>query len=295
MLDAIVKITDDVASGLQKKIKDFGRTGLFGYVGENVEVARIELLAICSRLDEEESLQSDSVNDVIEGLSKCSHKVFSKIFSDLATARRNTLMTSVNLNGTTLEMIRTVLDEADKHYSSFTLSSQSAHTGRHDDYEHNPNGFETPSVLKAEMKRVQKGHNRQKNRNNDDGGTNTEEKEAGVTGLSAMVDACSAFEKDTANPEASAFAGHRCRARKVTGLSAFLETFGGLSPYKSDFIDYEPVKIEVKGVAGMGQVIGRGTTLRKFTTRCGAKVCIPSPNSYHMPGADIRLESPQSI
>ena len=70
---------------------------------------------------------------------------------------------------------------------------------------------------------------------------------------------------------------------------------GGLSPYKSDFIDYEPVKIEVKGVAGMGQVIGRGTTLQKFTTRCGAKVCIPSPNSYHMPGADIRLESPQSI
>ena len=86
---------------------------------------------------------------------------------------------------------------------------QSAHTtGRHDDYEHNPNGFKTPSGLKAEMKRVQEGHNRQKNRNNDDGGTNTEKKEAGVTGLSAMVDACSAFEKDTANPEASAFAGH---------------------------------------------------------------------------------------
>ena len=58
------------------------------------------------------------------------------------------------------------------------------------------------------MKRVQEGHNRQKNRNNDDGGTNTEKKEAGMTGLSAMVDACSAFEKDTANPEASAFAGH---------------------------------------------------------------------------------------
>ena len=326
MLDAIVKITDDVASGLQKKIKDFGRTGLFGYVGENVEVARIELLAICSPLAEKNLLQSDSVNDVIEGLSKCSHKVFAKIFSDLATARRNTLMTSVNLNGTTLEQIRTILDEADKHYSSFTLSSEwnaspsansfgvtcdncggshvvrdctepkdqdriarnakarnekfreyrannnnsnsnrggdrnyggnrnnngqqqgksnnygrkqwgkpkdneivrkiqgkayaackqcgwnkgpSAHTtGRHDDYERNPNGFETPSVLKAEMKRVQQGRTRQKNRSNDDGGTNTKKKDAGVSGLSAMVDACSAFEKDTANPEASAFAGH---------------------------------------------------------------------------------------
>ena len=65
--------------------------------------------------------------------------------------------------------------------------------------------------------------------------------------------------------------------------------------YKLDFIAYEKVKIEVKGVAGMGQLVGRGATLRKFTTRCGAKVCIPSPTSYHMRGADIRLESPQSI
>ena len=301
-------------------------------MGENVEVARFELLAVCSRLVEKNILQSDSVNDVIEGLSKCSHKVFSKIFLDLATARRNTLMTSVNLNGTTLEKIRTILDEADKHYSSFTLSSewnaapsansfgitcnncggshvvgdctepkdqdriarnaksrndkyreyrannnnnsnsnknrnsqggdrnyggnrnnngqqqgksnnygrrqwgkpknnetvrkiegkayvvckqcgwnkgQSAHTtGRHDDYEHNPNSFKTPSGLKAEMKRVQEGHNRQKNLNNDDGGTNTKKKEPGINGLLAMVDASSAFEKDTANPEASAFAGH---------------------------------------------------------------------------------------
>ena len=39
-------------------------------------------------------------------------------------ARRNTLMAYINLNGTTLEMILTVLDEADKHYSSFTLSSE---------------------------------------------------------------------------------------------------------------------------------------------------------------------------
>jgi len=58
------------------------------------------------------------------------------------------------------------------------------------------------------MKHVQEGHNRQKNRNNDDRGTNTEKKEAGMTGLSAMVDACLAFEKDMANPKASAFAGH---------------------------------------------------------------------------------------
>ena len=86
---------------------------------------------------------------------------------------------------------------------------QSVHTmDCHNDYEHNPNGFKTTSGLKAEMKHVQEGYNRQKNHNNNDGGTNTKKKEAGMTGLLAMVDACSAFEKDTANPEASAFAGH---------------------------------------------------------------------------------------
>ena len=55
------------------------------------------------------------------------------------------------------------------------------------------------------------------------------------------------------------------------------------------------MKNEVRGFAGMDQVIGRGTTLQKFTTHCGAKVCIPSPNSYYMPGAKIRLASPQSV
>ena len=81
-------------------------------------------------------------------------------------------------------------------------------TGSHDDYNHNPNSFKTLLVLKAEIKRVQKGHTRQKNQHNDDGGTNTKKKKAGVTSLSAMVDACSAFDKDTGNPKALVFAEH---------------------------------------------------------------------------------------
>ena len=40
--------------------------------------------------------------------------------------------------------------------------------------------------------------------------------------------------------------------------------------------------------------MGAGTILRRFTTRCGAKIYLPAPG-YHMPKADIHLESPQSL
>ena len=69
----------------------------------------------------------------------------------------------------------------------------------------------------------------------------------------------------------------------------------GLTPYRLDFLgDYELADISVKGVAGNGNIVGSGTTLCRFTTRCGQTVYIPA-HAYHMPAADIRLESPQSI
>lgn len=68
----------------------------------------------------------------------------------------------------------------------------------------------------------------------------------------------------------------------------------GLTPYKADFINYKPVDIEIKAVGSTGKVVGTGTTLWRFTTRCGRKVYLSS-TSLHMPSSDIRLESPQSI
>ena len=40
--------------------------------------------------------------------------------------------------------------------------------------------------------------------------------------------------------------------------------------------------------------MGGGTFLQRFTTRCCDKNFLP-PHNYHMPQADIRLESPQSV
>ena len=58
--------------------------------------------------------------------------------------------------------------------------------------------------------------------------------------------------------------------------------------------DYSKVNIKVQGVAGIGDIEGAGTILRRYKTRCGSTVYIPTLG-YPMPKADIRLESPQSV
>ena len=50
----------------------------------------------------------------------------------------------------------------------------------------------------------------------------------------------------------------------------------------------------MKGVAGGGSIIGGGTILRRFKTRCGTKLLHPA-YVYHFPATDIRLESSQSL
>ena len=64
-----------------------------------------------------------------------------------------------------------------------------------------------------------------------------------------------------------------------------------LTPFRADFITYTPVEMEVKGVAGNGKVAGRGTILRRYTTRDGEQIDVPSM-AYHMPGADVRSYEP---
>ena len=68
----------------------------------------------------------------------------------------------------------------------------------------------------------------------------------------------------------------------------------GLTPFRSNFIDYRPSDVSIKAVASTGKVTGIGTVLRKFKSRCCDNVFVPSVN-FHMPAADIRLESPQNV
>ena len=65
----------------------------------------------------------------------------------------------------------------------------------------------------------------------------------------------------------------------------------GLTPLKSDFIDYFECDIDVRDVTKVNKVIGIGTTLHKFVDDAGNDVYLPCV-SYHLPSTDVRLFSP---
>ena len=62
-----------------------------------------------------------------------------------------------------------------------------------------------------------------------------------------------------------------------------------ISNLKSDFLDdYKCFYIGVKWIAGGGSILGSGTILQKFSTRCVTTLYLPS-HGYHIPKSDIRL------
>ena len=68
----------------------------------------------------------------------------------------------------------------------------------------------------------------------------------------------------------------------------------GLTPFRSDFIDYLPLDdVTIKDISRTNSVLGIGTILWKLPTRKGHPVYIPAI-AYHMPDCNIRLFSPQS-
>jgi hypothetical protein len=66
----------------------------------------------------------------------------------------------------------------------------------------------------------------------------------------------------------------------------------GLTPFRSDFIDYTACEIPVNDIARTNIVIGIGTTLHRFELD-GEPFYLPCL-SYHLPSADVRLFSPQT-
>ncbi len=67
----------------------------------------------------------------------------------------------------------------------------------------------------------------------------------------------------------------------------------GLTPFRSDFIDYVECDIPVWDVTKVNKVIGIGTTIHKFTDISGNPVFLPCV-SYHLPQTEVRLFSPQT-
>ena len=67
----------------------------------------------------------------------------------------------------------------------------------------------------------------------------------------------------------------------------------GLTPFRSDFIDYEKVNIQVQDIAHTNYVVGVGTVMWKMSATNDDSIYLPI-FCYHLPTADIRLMSPQS-
>ena len=67
----------------------------------------------------------------------------------------------------------------------------------------------------------------------------------------------------------------------------------GLTPFRSDFIDYEECNIAVQDITKTNTVIGIGTVMWKFKESNGGTVYLPIL-CYHLPSTDIRLLSPQT-
>ena len=67
----------------------------------------------------------------------------------------------------------------------------------------------------------------------------------------------------------------------------------GLTPFRSDFIDYVEAEVAVKDVTKANKVIGIGTTLHKFRNDKGKSLFLPCV-SYNMTSTDLSLFSPQT-
>ena len=67
----------------------------------------------------------------------------------------------------------------------------------------------------------------------------------------------------------------------------------GLTPFRSNFIDYVKCDIPVRDVTKVNRVIGISTTLNKFVDTKGQEVFLPCV-SYHLTQTDFRLFSPQT-
>ncbi len=81
-----------------------------------------------------------------------------------------------------------------------------------------------------------------------------------------------------------------------TSLPLILDTVasGGLSPFKANFVDYQPSNITLETAAHSNTVKGVGTLMWKFQTSKGKVVYLPQVG-YEMPTSSVWLFSPQSF
>ena len=137
----------DTTASLVSFLKLFLNKGLRRYQGENVALARKELLAVCSRLSEAKELPQETPLDILHGLTLCSVDEFKTLFEHQLQQ-----MKAVSLEGNRhlsqvqlLSEVRILLSTAAQYYGSLNMSDK-WNLPRN---QHRVNVFGTPSELQC--------------------------------------------------------------------------------------------------------------------------------------------------
>lgn len=116
----------DTTAALVNFLKLFRNRGLRRYQGENVALARKELLAVCSRLCEAKELPQETPMDLLTGLTLCSVDDFRGLFehklqqSRVESLEGNRHLSQVEIMGE----VRVLLNYAAQFYGSLNMSDK---------------------------------------------------------------------------------------------------------------------------------------------------------------------------
>ena len=116
----------DTTASLVSFLKLFLNKGLRRYQGENVSLARKELLAVCSRLAEAKELPQETPLDILHGLTLCSVQEFKTLFEHkLQQTKSASLEGNKHLSQSEiLSEVRVLLSTASQYYGSLNMSDK---------------------------------------------------------------------------------------------------------------------------------------------------------------------------
>ena len=137
----------DTTASLINFLKLFHNKGLRRYQGENVALARKELLAVCKRLCEAKELPQETPVDILHGLTLCSVDEFKTLFEHkLQQAKAHSLEGNMHLSQSEiLAEVRVLLSSAAQYYSSLNMSDKWALNKHHQ----RVNVFGTPAEIRC--------------------------------------------------------------------------------------------------------------------------------------------------
>ena len=114
----------DTVASLVNFLRLFRNKGLRRYQGENVALARKELLAVCSRLCEAKQLPQETPIDILTGLTLCSVDQFKTLFEHkLQQSKVDSLQGNIHFSqDEIMGQSRAILSQAQQYYNSLNMS-----------------------------------------------------------------------------------------------------------------------------------------------------------------------------